>query len=548
MAGRTIVAGFLGAALLAAGCRDAVSPERGLPGTIQLDVAAPSGITLDTLANTLNQRGLNVIIKGFNPRNPLNGDAVIATFFWVGDHNIIDSVTDHLTNPQFPPVGNPYTLVEYVTAGGLSMATYIATNLRNVPPPDAQQPGEVYAVRANLSTTITDGGVDLSAWRGVAADFAQAVGAHRHGSGTASSETLVGPGAIPVNAGALAYAVTMSDAGAGRFPPAGFGEMVTMGDGTLFTQSDSAVQAGAGTVDPQWRVFFGNDPKCTPATPCTWLASALALNPGGGAPPPNQPPIAAFTPTCSGLDCTFTSTSSDPDGSITAYSWSFGDGGTSAAQSPSHSYTAEGTYTVRLTVTDNQDATSFTETSVTVRRINLPPVASFIKTCSLLTCTFTSTSSDPDGSITAYAWSFGDGGTSTVPNPSHSYTSGGTYTVWLTVTDDQGATSTTSQSVTVIPPNSPPVVNAGPDATAFTGLLYSFSWSFSDANNNGPWSYRIDWGDGSTTTGSKTSQGTFSSGHTYVILLPRSFTIRVTVTDAAGASGSDTKVVQVLLL
>jgi len=79
-------------------------------------------------------------------------------------------------------------------------------------------------------------------------------------------------------------------------------------------------------------------------------------------------------------------------------------------------------------------------------------------------------------------------------------------------------------------------------------LLYSISPSFSDANNDGPWSYRIDWGDGSVSTGTRTSQGSFTVGHSYVIIFPRSFTIRVTVTDAHGASGSDTKVVQVVLL
>jgi hypothetical protein len=91
-------------------------------------------------------------------------------------------------------------------------------------------------------------------------------------------------------------------------------------------------------------------------------------------------------------------------------------------------------------------------------------------------------------------------------------------------------------------------VNAGSDETAVTGLLYSTSFSFSDANGNGPWSYRIDWGDGNVSTGTRTTQGSFTASHTYVIILPRSFTITATVTDAAGASGSDQKSVSVLLL
>jgi PKD repeat protein len=172
-------------------------------------------------------------------------------------------------------------------------------------------------------------------------------------------------------------------------------------------------------------------------------------------------------------------------------------------------------------------------------------VANFTFSCSLLACNFTSTSSDPDGPIASYSWTFGDATSSTLQNPSHTYATGGTYTVTLTVTDPQGATNATSKSVTV---NRPPTVNAGPDETAVTGLLYSLSASYSDPDGNGPWSYTIDWGDGSTSTGSRTSQGTFTVGHTYIIVLPRDFTIRVTVTDAAGASGSDTKVVTVLLL
>jgi hypothetical protein len=80
-----------------------------------------------------------------------------------------------------------------------------------------------------------------------------------------------------------------------------------------------------------------------------------------------------------------------------------------------------------------------------------------------------------------------------------------------------------------------------------TGLAYTLSASFTDPDN-GPWSYTIDWGDGSRTTGTAASPGAITSGHTYVVLLPRDFTIRVTVVDSKGAAGSDTKVVTVLLL
>ena len=201
-------------------------------------------------------------------------------------------------------------------------------------------------------------------------------------------------------------------------------------------------------------------------------------------------------------------------------------------------------------VTDNQGAQSpTTSKSVTVTAPNQPPTANFTSSCSGLGCAFTSTSSDPDGSIASYSWNIGDGFTSTAQNPSHSYGAAGSYTVTLRVTDNQGAQSpTTSKTVTVTAPNSAPVVNAGGDEHALTGLLYSTSFSFSDANGNGPWSYTINWGDGTTSSGSRTTQGSFTVGHTYIIVLPRSFTITATVTDAAGASGSDSKVVSVTLL
>jgi PKD repeat protein len=173
------------------------------------------------------------------------------------------------------------------------------------------------------------------------------------------------------------------------------------------------------------------------------------------------------------------------------------------------------------------------------------PVAAFSSSCSALTCNFTSTSSDPDGTISAYSWTFGDGGTSTVQNPGHAYGAGGTYTVTLKVTDNRGGTNTVSHTVTVTQPNAAPVVNAGADQTVLLGLLFTLNASFSDPDN-GPWTYTINWGDGSSSSGSRSTAGAFSAGHTYLGLLTTR-TITVTVTDSRGASGSDTKRITLIL-
>lgn len=91
--------------------------------------------------------------------------------------------------------------------------------------------------------------------------------------------------------------------------------------------------------------------------------------------------------------------------------------------------------------------------TVTAGGSNQPPTAGFTHTCNGLTCGFTSASTDPDGSISSYRWTFGDQTPEvTTPTASHAYAAGGSYTVTLSVTDNQGAADTDQRAVSVTAP------------------------------------------------------------------------------------------------
>jgi subtilisin family serine protease len=161
-------------------------------------------------------------------------------------------------------------------------------------------------------------------------------------------------------------------------------------------------------------------------------------------PPPNEPPAASFTFSCTELTCNFTDTSTDSDGQVVAWSWDFGDGYASTAQHPSRTYAEAGTYTVVLTVTDNDGATDTASQNVTVTAGDDPPpddpppgdqpVASFTYACkNTATCAFTDTS---DGAITGWSWTFANAspGSSEDQNPTATFQKAGNHQVVLTVT------------------------------------------------------------------------------------------------------------------
>ena len=111
---------------------------------------------------------------------------------------------------------------------------------------------------------------------------------------------------------------------------------------------------------------------------------------------------------------------------------------------------SDGAHTINAQATDSASNVGSDSTGVTVDNLNDAPVAAFTFTCASLTCDFDASGSyDPDGSIVSYEWNFGDGNSGSGVAPSHTYATAGTFTVVLTVTDNESATGTDSQDVSV---------------------------------------------------------------------------------------------------
>lgn len=253
--------------------------------------------------------------------------------------------------------------------------------------------------------------------------------------------------------------------------------------------------------------------------------------------PVNQAPVASFTVIPSQLTANFDGTgSSDADGTVVGYSWDFGDSETGSGATPSHVYGSAGTYTVKLTVTDNAGATNSSSQPVQVVAppVNVKPVASFTSDVNGLTANLTSTSTDSDGEIVSYEWNFGDGQTGTEASVAHKYAAAGSYTVRLTVTDDDGGSTSVTKSVTVSAPAAGNVAPIAAFTSAANGLAVAFDGTGSTDTDGTVSAYLWDFGDGTTDPVT-----TSSASHSYATA--GTYAVKLTVTDNAGAMNSVTK-------
>lgn len=218
-------------------------------------------------------------------------------------------------------------------------------------------------------------------------------------------------------------------------------------------------------------------------------AVAYALNAGGMNPPTAEIVVSANS-VAFGTPIDFDGgNSSDTDGgSIVSYDWDFGDGNTSNQVAINdHVYAQAGSYEVTLTVTDNDGLSDSASTSVQVTT-DLPSAVITIENPATsyaveeLVYFNGLSSSDPDGTIVQYDWEFGDGAVGSGINASHAYSSTGTYSVTLTVTDNAGAMNSSSVDVTVADQDSLNVPT-GLGATV-DGLNVSLTWQDNNTNES----------------------------------------------------------------
>ena len=239
-------------------------------------------------------------------------------------------------------------------------------------------------------------------------------------------------------------------------------------------------------------------------------------------------PLASFTASTTSATVNQTITFADTStNSPTTWNWNFGDGQTAVTQNTSHAYTTPGTYTVTLTVANAAATSTPTSKTITITSAVVAPVADFTYAPNNpgvgQAIVFADTSLN---NPTTWAWSFGDGATSTEKNPTHTFTAAQMYTVTLTSGNTAGWTSKT-RTITVVSVEVAPVASFTTSAsTATVGQTIQFT----DTSTNTPTSWSWDFNDGTSIVTTRTTTRAFSK--------PGTYRVKLTVSNASGTSSA----------
>jgi gliding motility-associated-like protein len=203
-------------------------------------------------------------------------------------------------------------------------------------------------------------------------------------------------------------------------------------------------------------------------------------------------PSARFTVsnTCRSKKASFTNQSTVSSSSITRYSWSFGDGGSSSAKDPAHQYGAAGSYQPELVATASNGCRDTAQQSL---QVYPQPKAGFSAStaCEQDTINFQNTSSISSGSL-SYNWDLGDGTGSSQANPDKAYSTANTYSVSLAATSGKGCSDKATSDVVVNPRSQPAFSFADAceeDTVTFTNTTTgpagtSYQWTFGDGSGS----------------------------------------------------------------
>ncbi|SDV04431.1 PKD repeat-containing protein [Microlunatus sagamiharensis] len=360
----------------------------------------------------------------------------------------------------FPKAGS-YTVVLTVTddQGATAAASQVVTVANGAPT-------AAFSLASDQRTVTTDGSASRDD-DGTVAAWSWSFGDGSTGTGATASHAYAADGTYTVtltvtdNAGGTATTSQTVTVAKTKDPLASIASSAT-GTKVAFDGSGSSDPDGT-VVAYAWSFGDGTgsadvSPSHTYAAPGSYTVTLTVTDDKGATGSAttsvsvaNAAPTAVVTSSGDALTLAFKgSRSTDADGTVVGWAWDFGDGTSSTDADPSHTYAAAGTYTVRLTVTDDAGATGTKTVSVTARAGNVAPTAAFTATTDDTTVALDgSGSADTDGTVASYAWDLGDGSTDSGRTVQHTYAANGTYTVTLTVTDDRGASTSTSRDVTI---------------------------------------------------------------------------------------------------